>query len=361
MANTIQLKRGNAADWTSSDPTLAAGEFGYETDTGKFKVGDGSTAWSSLSYFEAAAAAVFTFQGESFGYSSGGTGTLPAQTTRNTIQKYSFTSDENATDVGDLLSATSLGSGQSSSENGYHSGGATPSLVNVIQKFPFATDANAADVGDLLSINTDTAGCSSSENGYSVGGQQPSSTYKLTTEKFPFAADENSTAGGDLLAGWRTAAGHSSPSHGYISGGYEYPNLARDTIQKFSFAADDDATDVGDLLFTVVSNDGGGSNSSTHGYLAGGYSPSSSSRLNTIQKFSFAADENATDVANLLAATQQGSSSSSTSSGYLSGGFQGPPNTILDTIQKFSFESDANSTDVANLAVAVRTNVAQQV
>ena len=60
MANTIQLKRGNAADWTAADPTLAAGEFGFEADTGKFKVGNGSSAWSALGYFAPAAAAVFS-------------------------------------------------------------------------------------------------------------------------------------------------------------------------------------------------------------------------------------------------------------------------------------------------------------
>ena len=60
MANTIQLKRGPAANWTSTNPTLAAGEFGFETDTGKFKVGNGSAAWSGLGYFAPAAAAVFS-------------------------------------------------------------------------------------------------------------------------------------------------------------------------------------------------------------------------------------------------------------------------------------------------------------
>lgn len=39
-----------AANWTSGDPTLAAGKFGVETDTGKVKIGDGSTAWTSLLY-----------------------------------------------------------------------------------------------------------------------------------------------------------------------------------------------------------------------------------------------------------------------------------------------------------------------
>jgi hypothetical protein len=46
----LQIRRDSAADWTSENPTLAAGEEGYETDTGKRKVGDGSTAWNSLAY-----------------------------------------------------------------------------------------------------------------------------------------------------------------------------------------------------------------------------------------------------------------------------------------------------------------------
>lgn len=50
MAVKIQLRRGLAADWTSANPTLMEGELGYETDTGLYKIGDGSTAWAGLSY-----------------------------------------------------------------------------------------------------------------------------------------------------------------------------------------------------------------------------------------------------------------------------------------------------------------------
>ena len=46
----MQQRRDTAANWTSSNPTLAAGELGLETDTGKMKIGNGSTAWTSLSY-----------------------------------------------------------------------------------------------------------------------------------------------------------------------------------------------------------------------------------------------------------------------------------------------------------------------
>lgn len=46
----MQQRRDSAADWTSNDPTLAQGELGFETDTNRFKIGDGTTAWTSLAY-----------------------------------------------------------------------------------------------------------------------------------------------------------------------------------------------------------------------------------------------------------------------------------------------------------------------
>lgn len=56
MTSRLQNRRDTAANWTSNNPTLAAGEIGYETDTAKFKIGDGATAWSSLAYAYAAGA-----------------------------------------------------------------------------------------------------------------------------------------------------------------------------------------------------------------------------------------------------------------------------------------------------------------
>jgi hypothetical protein len=51
VVTAIQIRRGTASQWTSANPTLSSGEFGFETDTNKAKIGDGSTAWTSLSYF----------------------------------------------------------------------------------------------------------------------------------------------------------------------------------------------------------------------------------------------------------------------------------------------------------------------
>ena len=46
----MQQRRDTAANWTSANPTLLAGEIGIESDTNKIKLGTGSTSWTSLGY-----------------------------------------------------------------------------------------------------------------------------------------------------------------------------------------------------------------------------------------------------------------------------------------------------------------------
>lgn len=74
----IQLRRDTAANWTSTNPTLAAGEFGVETDTLRSKIGNGSTAWNSLAYAPAGLADRAT------SLVGGAAGSLPYQTAANT-------------------------------------------------------------------------------------------------------------------------------------------------------------------------------------------------------------------------------------------------------------------------------------
>lgn len=50
VVTQIQVRRGTASQWTSTNPQLAAGEFGFETDTNKLKCGNGTTNWNSLAY-----------------------------------------------------------------------------------------------------------------------------------------------------------------------------------------------------------------------------------------------------------------------------------------------------------------------
>ncbi len=51
MATRMQQRRGTAAQWTSANPVLNAGEMGWESDTNKFKIGDGTNHWANIDYF----------------------------------------------------------------------------------------------------------------------------------------------------------------------------------------------------------------------------------------------------------------------------------------------------------------------
>lgn len=59
----IQLRRDTAANWTAANPVLLLGEVGFETDTRKLKLGDGTTAWNALLYVQGYDDPVFTTLG----------------------------------------------------------------------------------------------------------------------------------------------------------------------------------------------------------------------------------------------------------------------------------------------------------
>lgn len=50
MSTRIRFRRDTAANWTTNNPTLTTGELGYETNTGKFKIGNNTNAWTALPY-----------------------------------------------------------------------------------------------------------------------------------------------------------------------------------------------------------------------------------------------------------------------------------------------------------------------
>jgi hypothetical protein len=47
----LRLRRDTAANWAAENPVLLDGELGIETDTRSIKVGDGTNAWSALTYY----------------------------------------------------------------------------------------------------------------------------------------------------------------------------------------------------------------------------------------------------------------------------------------------------------------------
>ena len=307
-----------------------------------------STGLSNVSFNTASANVIFAtyYQGISDGYILGGMNSS-STATLNEIEKYSLAVDGNSTDVGDLTAARQGLMGHASATYGYGSGG-SPSVpgagvVNIIEKFPFSSDTNASDVGDLTGNFRSGVGNMSTTHGYRAGGNFPSTN---VIEKFSLSSDSNATDVGDLTVARQGQSSNQSETHGYSAGGLNYPALSN-VIDKYPFTSDTNATDVGDL----IDGDHGptGTNSSTTAYVAGADSLFGDSQTDRISKYPFASDSNATDSgANLTTAKTSMSSSSSSLFGYYAGGVVGPA-TRQNVIEKFSFVGETNSVDIGDL------------
>ena len=137
VVTQIQVRRGTAAQWTSTNPTLAAGEWGYETDTGKAKIGNGSTAWTSLSYF-------------------GGSGTVTSITAGTGLSGGTITTS--GTIAIDTATTVDLSTAQTLTNKTL----TTPTITQGQATPTFSTNAYTLVAGDagklLLASNSSTAG-----------------------------------------------------------------------------------------------------------------------------------------------------------------------------------------------------------
>jgi len=304
----------------------------------------------------------YSFQGTSYGFAVQGIGDSPYASASN-IERFSFTSDGNSTDVGDYFSTQRTylsGGGNTSDTSGYTAGGnnsnpGSPGFSNVISKYPFAiSGGTSTDAADLAEEYQGGAQQSSSTSGYYSGGTGlfPSSPYNRgCIQKWPFASDTNATNVATLsVARSSIGAGQSSSTNGYTSGGLapSYSNV----IDKFPFSSDTNATDVGDL--SKARDYVSGQSSSENGYVSGGQPGSgdgpSPYTSNRVDKFPFSSDTSATDVLDLFEQNYHGVGHSSTTYGYVSGGRSLQiPGTNTNVIQKFPFSSDTNGTDVGDI------------
>jgi hypothetical protein len=291
----------------------------------------------------------FVYQGDAYGYSVGGR-TSPTTNGRR-IEKISFTSDANATNIGGNKFPVQRGNGAgASSRTTAYTIGYYTNSTSTIFKFPFASENDVVNTtGELLAASAYAAGTNNEFYGYKSGGRNhPGFPPSLNLiEKFNFSTEADTTDAGDLTRLVINPTGQSSETHGYSSGGQATspePNLSQTIIDKFPFAADANATDVGDILGYYLS--ACGQSSTTHGYLTGGTNPF---YQNVIQKFSFSTDGNSTDVGDMTQVHAQSTGLSSTASGYRAGGSTGSSPAYYNSIDKFPFATDANGTDVGDL------------
>ena len=191
--------------------------------------------------------------------------------------------------------------------------------------------------------------------GYTSGGDPGNGTNHIY--KYSFTTDGNATDIADLASSQRMRpAGCSSTTHGYVLGGdYWAPSTTThlNSIEKFQFSNNGGGVDIADL--TTVRRMMAPSSSETYGYVAGGYN--ASARVNIIEKTPFASDSNSTDVGDTTTVVDTASGISSTDYGYLAGGYRPPSDAIVNNIEKWSHVSDGNSADVGDLTQVVATAI----
>jgi hypothetical protein len=170
VVTQIQIRRGTAAQWTSTNPTLASGEQGFETDTNKMKIGNGATAWTSLPYI--AADGDITGVTAGTGISGGGTsGTVTVSidtsvtadlTTAQTLTNKTFTDPKInlafTADSGSSYTAVLTDNGKVvTMDNG--SGNTFRLPTNASVAFPIGTQINVLQIGaGQTTINAVTSG-----------------------------------------------------------------------------------------------------------------------------------------------------------------------------------------------------------
>ena len=339
----------NASDPAlNTNPSGGVGTLWANTTSGEVYVCTDATAganvWKNVGAGSGNVQLVPQYQGTNYGYDTAGF--TPPSTIRNIIEKFSFTSDGNATDVGDLATGWYHGVGVNNNDfsQAYLCGSGTAAPYTTdIQKHSLSSDGNGTtSAADMITGGQWHGRASSATHGYAYGIYISSYPVPGTIEKFQLAAETNATDVGDLSTARHYVNSNTSPEYGWCTGGQEADNTRSDVIDKFPFASDSNATDIANL--SSVKNGGNGQSSATHGYCCGGQQIWSF--ITDIDKFAYASTANAVDIGNLTTNTSYTAGCQSTTYGYNVGGW-----TPSNNIEKFSFTTDGNSTDIGDMTV----------
>ena len=377
MLYQLKIKRDTAADFQTANTVLADGEFSLETDTGKMKVGNGSTAYNSLQFVTEDPATADNvghggstagFYAHGFTQDNSGSYAFPLE-----IRKMPFSSDSSTSDHGDVIPTIYGGGAWSSATHGITFGRAT-SPYSRINSFPFASSnvsetwTNASipiTAGNTVGSKGATAAATQSPTvGYSIGGQAHPSPAPITAAvalevaKYTFASASTSAVKlsqsglGAVLEGTGVPSGEAG--YGYITGGQvpAVPNSSgSNIIQKHSFSNDAVFSDVGDLALATNRHVSFGSGA--NGYTSGG-SPGNSapglSNVNYYQKWPFASDSNASNLSALSSDVTLAAGMAGQDAGYTHGGAgnAGIPNATPTNYSKLTvklvYSNDSHST-----------------
>jgi len=268
--------------------------------------------------------------------------------TKNIIDYITISTTGNATDFGDLITATQQTGACASSTRGVWAAGVVTGLtfLNVIQYVTIASTGNSTDFGDLTARVIAVGGCSNSTRGLFAGGFTEALAYVNTIDYITIASTGNATNFGNLVAPKRAPGAAGSSTRALFAGGIDNTGSESSSIVYVTIASTGNATSFGNL--TTARYLLCGVSSSTRAVFSAG-----NPQANTIDFVTIASTGNATNFGNLLTISSEGIMGTSNKiRGVFAGGADGPSQNV---IQYITIASAGNATDFGDLTAARST------
>ena len=225
-------------------------------------------------------------------------------------------------------------------------GGQTPTYVNTMSYITMETLGNASDFGDMSTATIEPAAVGSATRGIFAGGRTGSAIDNDVIEFFTIMTTGNAADFGNLSAGRQRAASHNNDTRGVFGGGAT-PTI-QNVIDFITIASLGNATDFGNL--TAVKFSAAGAGSDTRGIFLGG-GPSYKATIDFIEMSSTGSAADFGDLTRGCTPTGNGTSNrikAITMGGEISGG--------ADNIIEFiNIASTGNGTDFGDITVARRS------
>ena len=273
----------------------------------------------------------------------------------NHIHQLSIQSQGNTEEFGDLTNGRWIPAPSSSSTRGVWSGGGgynpgspTGSYVNFIDFVTIANSSNATDFGDQTAEKGYHAGLSNETRGIIAGGYNDSVGKIDVIEFITIATAGNAQDFGDLTAARMQLAAAGSPTRGLFFGGSINPNVLGNVVDFITIATTGNAQDFGDM--TSTTKYGNATSSNTRAVYGGGLAPNDTTFVNTIEFFTIASTGNGTDFGDLTInrSTTPGATSNNIR-GIFAGGYNPSNTNNLNSIDFVTIATTGNASDFGDL------------
>ena len=283
----------------------------------------------------------------------------------NQIFNYAFASSTESvwgTCEDDGAGGASSGCSHSTATDGYYTTGTIPNPVTpssptfrtTIERYSYSSQGNAVDIGDTGQHKTVAGGISSSTDAYVLGGTGFNITgHSSNGHKFAFATGSSSGSAISLEIGKANMGTHQDSTHGYtfggVSGGGNNPVVtAVATVCRFAFANDTTREDIDSMAENSAGHATVGNNTTC--FNAGGNSASNQGNTvnyTRIDSYQLASGATQADHGDLATYVTGGYGASTNTTGIIVGG-----NDTVSYVthkQEFAYASNTTATQLTAL------------